>query len=37
MSMVEPEIELASWDAQAADDAPLYLEQIEYLFDRSRF
>ena len=37
MSMVEPEIELAPWDAQAADDAPLYLEQIEYLFDRSRF
>ena len=37
MSMVEPEIELAPWDAQAADDAPLYLEQIEHLFDRSRF
>ena len=37
MSMVEPEIELAPWDAQAADDAPLYLEQIEYLFDRARF
>ena len=37
MSMVEPEIELAPWDAQAADDAPLYLEQIEYLFDHSRF
>jgi phenylacetate-CoA ligase len=37
MSMVEPEIELAPWDAQAAHDAPLYLEQIEYLFDRSRF
>jgi phenylacetate-CoA ligase len=37
MSMVEPEIELAPWNAQAADDAPLYLEQIEHLFDRSRF
>ena len=37
MSMVEPEIESAPWDAQAAHDAPLYLEQIEYLFDRSRF
>ena len=37
MSMVEPEIELAPWDAQAAQDAPLYLEQIQYLFDRSRF
>jgi len=37
MSMVEPEIELAHWDAQAAHDAPLYLEQIEHLFDRSRF
>ena len=37
MSMVEPEIELAPWDAQAAHDAPLYLQQIEYLFDRSRF
>jgi phenylacetate-CoA ligase len=35
--MVEPEIELAPWDAQAAHDAPLYLEQIEHLFDRSRF
>ena len=31
--MVEPEIELAPWDAQAAQDAPLYLEQIAYLFD----
>src|SRR5271163_4647798 len=37
MSMVEPEIESAPWDAQAAHDAPLYLQQIEYLFDRSRF
>ncbi|MFZ2106635.1 MAG: AMP-binding protein [Roseiarcus sp.] len=37
MSMVEPEIELAPWDAQAAHDGPLYLQQIEYLFDRSRF
>jgi phenylacetate-CoA ligase len=37
MSMVEPEIESAPWDAQAAHDGPLYLQQIEYLFDRSRF
>ena len=37
MSMVEPEIESAAWNAQAGRDAPLYLEQIEYLFDRSRF
>jgi len=37
MSMVEPEIELAPWDAQAAHDGPLYLQQIKYLFDRSRF
>jgi phenylacetate-CoA ligase len=37
MSMVEPEIESAAWEAQAGRDAPLYLEQIEYLFDRSRF
>jgi phenylacetate-CoA ligase len=37
MSMVEPEIESAPWDTQAAHDAPLYLQQIGYLFDRSRF
>ena len=37
MSMVEPEIELWPWDDQATQDAPLYLEQIQYLFDRSRF
>ena len=37
MSMVEPEIESAPWEAQAANDAPLYLEQIDYLFTRSRF
>jgi phenylacetate-CoA ligase len=37
MSMVEPEIESAAWETQAGRDAPLYLEQIEYLFDRSRF
>src|ERR1700677_4363845 len=37
MSMVEPEIESAAWNAQAGRDAPLYLEQIEYLFERSRF
>ncbi len=37
MSMVEPELESAPWEAQAATDAPLYLEQIDYLFARSRF
>ena len=35
--MVEPEIESAPWGGQAAHDAPPYLEQIEYLFERSRF
>ena len=35
--MVEPEIESLSWAAQAARDAPLYLEQINYLLARSRF
>ena len=33
MSLIEPEIEAAPWEAQAADDAPLYREQIAYLFD----
>ena len=35
--MVEPEIEQAPWEDQARSDAPLYLKQIEYLFERSRF
>jgi phenylacetate-CoA ligase len=37
MAMVEPEIEAAPWGDQARIDAPLYLKQIEYLFERSRF
>ena len=37
MPMVEPEIESAPWEEQAQADAPLYLGQIEYLFERSRF
>ena len=37
MAMVEPEIEQAPWEEQARSDAPLYLKQIEYLFERSRF
>ena len=37
MPMVEPEIESAPWESQARADAPLYLRQIEYLFERSRF
>ena len=37
MAMVEPEIEAAPWEDQARIDAPLYLKQIEYLFERSRF
>jgi phenylacetate-CoA ligase len=35
--MVEPGIEQASWEDQARSDASLYLKQIEYLFERSRF
>ena len=35
--MIEPDIEGAPWDRQAAHDAPLYLQQIQHLFDRSRF
>ena len=35
--IVEPEIEQAPWEDQARSDALLYLEQIEYLFERSRF
>ena len=37
MAMVEPEIEAAPWEDQARSDASLYLKQIEYLFERSRF
>ena len=37
MSMVEPEIEAAPWDEQAARDDSLYRHQIAYLFERSRF
>jgi phenylacetate-CoA ligase len=37
MAMLEPEIESAPWEEQARADAPLYLEQIEYLFERSKF
>ena len=37
MPMVEPEIKSAPWEEQARADAPLYLKQIEYLFERSRF
>ena len=37
MPMVDPAIEAMPWDKQAAHDAPLYLRQIEYLFEKSRF
>jgi phenylacetate-CoA ligase len=37
MPMFEPDIESAPWEDQARSDPPLYLEQIEYLFERSRF
>jgi len=37
MPMFEPDVESAPWEDQARCDAPLYLTQIEYLFDRSRF
>jgi phenylacetate-CoA ligase len=37
MPMVDPDIESGPWEAQARSDAPLYLEQIAYLFERSRF
>ena len=37
MPMVEPDIEAAPWEDQAGLDAPLYLKEIEYLFERSRF
>jgi phenylacetate-CoA ligase len=35
--LVEPEIEQAPWEDEAKVSAPLYLRQIEYLFERSRF
>jgi phenylacetate-CoA ligase len=35
--VIEPEIESAPWGTQGELDAPLYLEQIRHLFDRSRF
>src|ERR1700733_11523410 len=35
--LVEPGIEQAPWDEQGQADASLYLKQIEYLFERSRF
>ena len=35
--MIEPEIESAPWEAQAARDDALYRDQIEHLFSRSRF
>jgi phenylacetate-CoA ligase len=35
--MIEPEVESAPWEAQGAQDAPLYLEQVNHLFERSRF
>ena len=37
MPMVDPAIEAMPWEEQAAHDAPLYLKQIEYLFEKSRF
>ena len=37
LMLVEPGIEQAPWEDQARSDASLYLKQIEYLFDRSRF
>ena len=37
MPMVDPKIESAPWESQARADAPLYLKQIAYLFEHSRF
>jgi phenylacetate-CoA ligase len=37
MSMVEPDIEAAPWETQAAKDDPLYRDEIAHLFERSRF
>ena len=35
--MIEPEIESAPWESQAARDDALYRDEIAYLFSRSRF
>jgi phenylacetate-CoA ligase len=37
MSLLEPAIESAPWEAQKSHDDPLYRQQIAYLFERSRF
>jgi phenylacetate-CoA ligase len=37
MPMIEPGVEAAPWEDQARLDSPLYLKQMEYLFERSRF
>jgi len=37
MSLLEPDIEAAPWEGQAAQDEPVYREQIRFLFERSRF
>jgi phenylacetate-CoA ligase len=37
MPRAEPRIESAPWEEQARADAPLYLRQIEHLFEHSRF
>jgi phenylacetate-CoA ligase len=37
MTMIEPDIEGARWEGQAAHDDPLYRAQIAHLFERSRF
>jgi phenylacetate-CoA ligase len=37
MSLLEPAIESAPWEAQKSLDDPLYRQQIAYLFERSRF
>src|SRR5271155_548141 len=37
MAMIETDIEARPWEDEARRDAPLYLKQIEYLFERSRF
>ena len=37
MSLLEPDIEAAPWEGQAALDEPAYREQIRFLFAHSRF
>jgi phenylacetate-CoA ligase len=37
MSLTEPDVEAAPWEAQAAADETPYRRQIAYLFERSRF